>query len=78
MIVLKIVPGACGIIFSAWEAVMKLNKDILGLIGKTPLVKINHLSGPEGAVIWAKLEGFNPGGSVKDRIGLAMIEAAER
>jgi cysteine synthase A len=57
---------------------MKLNKDVLGLIGNTPLVKINNLAGPEDATIWAKLEGFNPGGSVKDRIGLSMIETAER
>jgi cysteine synthase A len=56
---------------------MKLNKDVLGLIGNTPLVKINHLTAPEDAVIWAKLEGYNPGGSVKDRISLSMIDAAE-
>jgi cysteine synthase A len=50
---------------------------ILELIGNTPLVRLNRLP-PEGAaVVWAKLEGFNPGGSVKDRIGRAMIEAAE-
>ena len=57
---------------------MKLNKDVLGLIGDTPLVKINNLAAPEDAAIWAKLEGFNPGGSVKDRIALSMIETAER
>jgi len=57
---------------------MKLFKDVLELIGETPLVKINHLAGPEDAVIWAKLEGCNPGGSVKDRIALSMIETAER
>jgi cysteine synthase A len=57
---------------------MKLNKDVLGLIGNTPLVKINHLTAPEDAVIWAKLEGYNPAGSVKDRISLSMVEAAER
>jgi cysteine synthase A len=57
---------------------MKLNNDVLGLIGNTPLVKINNFTGPEDATIWAKLEGFNPGGSVKDRIGLSMIETAER
>jgi cysteine synthase len=56
---------------------MKLDKDILDLIGNTPLVKINTLAGPEDAAIWAKLEGHNPGGSVKDRIALSMIEAAE-
>ena len=57
---------------------MKLFKDILELIGQTPLIKINHLAASEDAVIWAKLEGCNPGGSVKDRIALSMIEAAER
>ncbi len=57
---------------------MKLHKNILDLIGNTPLVKINHLTAPEEAGIWAKLEGNNPGGSVKDRIALSMVEAAER
>lgn len=57
---------------------MKLNKDILNLIGNTPLVKINHLSSVSDAEIWAKLEGYNPGGSVKDRIALSMIETAEK
>jgi len=50
---------------------------VLFLIGKTPLLKLKAL--PEGAAgIWAKLEGFNPGGSVKDRVALGMIGAAER
>lgn len=57
---------------------MKLYKDVLDLIGNTPLVKINHLTDAEDAGIWAKLEGNNPGGSVKDRIALSMVEAAER
>lgn len=57
---------------------MKPHKDILGLIGNTPIVKLNCISDPENAEIWAKLEGFNPGGSVKDRIALSMIETAER
>jgi len=48
------------------------------LIGNTPVVRIQRLAGPEDATIWAKLESFNPGGSVKDRICLSMIEAAER
>jgi cysteine synthase A len=56
---------------------MKLHYDILSLIGNTPLVKLNLDADSEGAEIWAKLEGFNPGGSVKDRIALSMIEAAE-
>jgi len=45
---------------------------------RTPLVCLNHLSEQTGATIVGKLESFNPGGSVKDRIGLSMIEAAER
>ncbi len=57
---------------------MRLHEDVLSLIGNTPLVKIRHLTGPDEAAIWAKLEGHNPGGSVKDRIALAMIEAAEQ
>jgi cysteine synthase A len=50
---------------------------VLDLIGSTPLVRLNRLPGAASADIWAKLERFNPGGSVKDRIGKAMIEAAE-
>jgi cysteine synthase A len=52
--------------------------DALGLIGNTPLVKIKHLSGEDQADIYAKLEGLNPGGSVKDRIALSMVESAEK
>ncbi len=50
----------------------------LELIGGTPLVKINKVTPPDGAQIFAKLESNNPGGSVKDRIALSMIEDAER
>ncbi|HHN65676.1 MAG TPA: cysteine synthase A [Nitrospirae bacterium] len=58
---------------------MSAPKDnILQLIGNTPMVRINHLTGENSATVYAKLEGFNPGGSVKDRIALSMIEAAER
>lgn len=48
------------------------------LIGNTPLVKINNLCSADDAEIWAKLEGYNIGGSVKDRIALSMIETAEK
>jgi cysteine synthase A len=51
---------------------------ITELIGRTPLVRLNRISDETGAEVLGKLESFNPGGSVKDRIGLAMIEAAER
>lgn len=50
----------------------------LGQIGNTPLVKLTFLSQPGGATLWAKLESDNPGGSIKDRIALAMIEDAEK
>jgi len=52
--------------------------NILETIGKTPLVTINQLVSEKDAEIIAKLEFFNPGGSVKDRIGLSMIEDAEQ
>jgi cystathionine beta-synthase len=51
---------------------------ILELVGRTPVVRLDKLSPRGGAQILAKLEYLNPGGSVKDRIGLPMIEAAER
>lgn len=51
---------------------------VLASIGRTPVVQLQRLPGPESARVLAKLEGRNPGGSVKDRIALAMIEAAER
>jgi cysteine synthase A len=50
----------------------------LELIGNTPVVRLNRLPGPNDAEVWAKLENFNPGGSVKDRICVAMIDAAEK
>ena len=53
-------------------------KSILDLIGNTPMVKLNRVPGEASAEVWAKLEGFNPGGSVKDRPALAMIEDAEK
>src|SRR5436305_8094845 len=52
--------------------------NILELIGGTPLVQLRRMPPPGSAEIWVKCEQFNPGGSVKDRIALAMIEAAER
>ncbi|WP_203334988.1 cysteine synthase A [Planococcus beigongshangi] len=56
----------------------RIANDITGLIGQTPIVKLNRLTGPEDAEVYLKLEYFNPGSSVKDRIALAMIEAAEK
>lgn len=57
---------------------MVLHKEITELIGKTPLVRLNRLSPPDSATIYGKVEFFNPGGSVKDRICLNMINEAER
>jgi cysteine synthase A len=53
-------------------------RSVLDLIGSTPVVKLRVLPDKNGAEVWAKLESFNPGGSVKDRICLNMIETAER
>jgi cysteine synthase A len=50
---------------------------LVELIGSTPLVRLSRIPAPHGAEVWAKCEQYNPGGSVKDRIALAMIEAAE-
>jgi len=55
-----------------------LHKEITELIGKTPLVRLNRLSYSDSATIYGKVEFFNPGGSVKDRICLNMINEAER
>lgn len=57
---------------------MQYSENILGLIGHTPLVKLNRLARGIKATVLAKMENLNPGFSVKDRIGIAMIEAAER
>jgi cysteine synthase B len=53
-------------------------KNALDMIGQTPMVRIDHLIKKEGVEIYAKLEGQNPSGSIKDRIALAMIEQGER
>jgi cysteine synthase A len=57
---------------------MALYNSMAELVGDTPLVKLNHLDFPEGLDVYAKLELYNPSGSVKDRIGVAMIEKAVR
>lgn len=57
---------------------MRVANSITELIGQTPLVKLNRLVGSEDADIYLKLEFFNPGSSVKDRIALSMIEDAEK
>src|SRR5215212_23543 len=57
---------------------MDYKENVLGLIGKTPLVKLNKLTKGFQSTVLAKMESLNPGGSVKDRIGISMINAAER
>lgn len=55
---------------------MKVAKSVHELIGSTPILEITHFSIPEGVRIFTKLEFFNPGGSVKDRLGVELLEAA--
>src|SRR5512139_2205566 len=57
---------------------MPIHNDIISTVGRTPLVKLNRISNGAPATIALKAEFFNPLGSVKDRIGYAMIAAAER
>ncbi|HYV04726.1 MAG TPA: cysteine synthase family protein, partial [Blastocatellia bacterium] len=57
---------------------MDYTENILGLIGATPLVKLSKLAKGIDALVLAKMESLNPGGSVKDRIGISMIDSAER
>jgi len=57
---------------------MNYQDNILGLIGHTPLIKLNQLAKGLRPLILAKMENLNPGFSVKDRIGISMVEAAER
>ncbi|MDH3890026.1 MAG: cysteine synthase A [candidate division Zixibacteria bacterium] len=52
--------------------------NIAEAVGRTPIVRINRLTSPGSATLYVKLESFNPCGSVKDRIGVSMIEAAEK
>ena len=56
----------------------RIYSDITEVVGRTPLVRLNRLPGDAGATVLAKLEFYNPGNSVKDRIGVAIIDAAEK
>ena len=57
---------------------MKYYNDIRDLIGNTPILKLNNISTKEGVNIYAKIEGNSPGGSCKDRVGIYMVEKAEK
>lgn len=57
---------------------MRVVDNITELIGYTPMVRLNRIADEYGAEVWLKLESFNPGGSVKDRIALSMINEAEK
>src|SRR5689334_7133818 len=57
---------------------MQFNESVIDLIGNTPLVRLNSITRGLAPTVLAKVEYFNPGGSVKDRIAVRMIDAAER
>jgi len=57
---------------------MRIANDVTGLVGNTPLVRLHRVTQGAVAEVVAKLEFYNPAHSVKDRIGVAMVEAAER
>ncbi|MFR4956831.1 MAG: PLP-dependent cysteine synthase family protein, partial [Enterococcus gallinarum] len=56
----------------------KIYQSVTELVGHTPIVKLNKVVGEDSADVYVKLEFYNPGSSVKDRIALAMIEKAEK
>ena len=56
---------------------MKYANSIIETIGNTPLIKLNHITSEIEALVLAKVESFNPGNSVKDRMALKMVEDAE-
>src|SRR5881409_2520402 len=56
----------------------KIASSVVELVGRTPMVRLNRVPKPGGASVVAKVESLNPGGSVKDRIAVAMLEDAER
>jgi len=58
--------------------VARISANIADHVGRTPMVRLTRIEPEHGAEIYGKLEALNPGGSVKDRIGIAMVEAAER
>jgi cysteine synthase len=57
---------------------VRVYDNVTSLVGNTPLVRLNRITDGAGAIVLAKLEFYNPANSVKDRIGVSMIEAAER
>jgi len=59
------------------EKMGKMSGDVIGVVGNTPLVRLNRVTGGFGAAVYAKLESQNPLGCVKERIGVSMIQAAE-
>jgi cystathionine beta-synthase len=57
---------------------MDVFDDVLAAIGRTPIIKLNKLTGPDDATVWVKCEFLNPGGAIKDRMAVHMVNQAEK
>ncbi len=69
--------GACESGPEASSGALKASSNVLEAIGQTPLIALNRLAEGVLARVFVKLESANPGGSIKDRVGVAMVEEAE-
>ena len=78
LLILGIEKGTMFVLKRRYRRMTMVCNNILDAIGSTPLIRLNHMTGPEDAEILVKYEGMNIGGSIKTRTALQMIQAAER
>ena len=78
LLILGIEKGTMFVLKRRYRRMTMVCNNILDAIGSTPLIRLNHMTGPEDAEVLVKYEGMNIGGSIKTRTALQMIQAAER